>query len=70
MAGVLGTIAIALIFATFLFEPRFNLTVADMAARSHLIWMVLIGMIVSGLLGHPADGNDGTEGHTKNSGTS
>jgi K+-sensing histidine kinase KdpD len=59
MAGVLGTIAIGLIFAIFLFEPRFNLLVADIAARSRLIWMVLIGIIVSGLLGHPAAGNDG-----------
>lgn len=50
-AGVLGTIAAALIFASFLFEPRLNLAVHDLAARSNLIWMVLIGLLISELLG-------------------
>jgi K+-sensing histidine kinase KdpD len=50
-AGVLGTIAAALIFASFLFEPRLSLAVHDLAARSNLIWMVLLGLIISELLG-------------------
>jgi K+-sensing histidine kinase KdpD len=50
-AGVLGTIAAALIFASSLFEPRLSLVVRDLAARSNLIWMVLLGLIISELLG-------------------
>jgi hypothetical protein len=40
-----------LIFAIFLFEPRFSVMVRDAPSRNHLIWMVVIGVVVSDLLG-------------------
>lgn len=51
MAGFLGTLAAALIFATFLFSPVPSPIVEDIGARNHLIWMILIGVIASDLLG-------------------
>ena len=60
-AGMIGTLAAALIFEIFLFEPRFSLLVDDPGARSHLIWMVVLGLIVSDLLGAYSVG----EGHRK-----
>lgn len=50
IAGMLGTLAAALIFSIFLFKPIPSPFVENPAARNHLIWMVLIG-IVSDLLG-------------------
>lgn len=50
-AGMFGTLTAALVFAIFLFEPRFSLTVDDAAARNHLIWMIVIGLVISDLLG-------------------
>ncbi len=50
-AGLIGTIVAALIFAIFLFEPRFSVMVRDAPSRNHLIWMVVIGVVVSDLLG-------------------
>jgi K+-sensing histidine kinase KdpD len=50
-AGMFGTLTAALVFAIFLFEPRFSLTIEDAAARNHLIWMVVIGLVISDLLG-------------------
>jgi K+-sensing histidine kinase KdpD len=50
-AGIVGTLAAALVFATFLFEPTLSPLVEDTAARDHLIWMLLIGIILSDLLG-------------------
>jgi hypothetical protein len=35
----------------FLFEPWLSLAVRDSVARDRLIWMVLIGIIISDLLG-------------------
>ena len=54
LAGVVGTIAAALIFAGFLFEPRMSLAVRDSAAKSNLIWMIIAGIAASDLLGHSA----------------
>ncbi len=51
IAGVLATITAAMIFAVFLFEPWLSLAVRDSVARDRLIWMVLIGIIISDLLG-------------------
>jgi Domain of unknown function (DUF4118) len=48
-AGVLGTIASALLFAGFLFEPS-GLAVGDPVAKRHLIWMLVIGIVFSDLL--------------------
>ena len=48
-AGVLGTVAAAWLFAWFLFEPA-GLSVGDPVAKSHLIWMLIIGIVVSDLL--------------------
>lgn len=53
VAGLLGTIIAAAIFATFLFEPRFSLGIKDIAQRSNLIWMVVGGLVISDLLGAP-----------------
>lgn len=50
-AGMFGTVTAALVFSIFLFEPRFSLMIEDAAARSHLIWMIVIGLVISDLLG-------------------
>ena len=50
-AGMIGTIVAALIFELFLFEPRFSLMIDDPASRNHLIWMIVIGLVISDLLG-------------------
>lgn len=50
-AGMFGTLSAALVFAVFLFEPRFSLLINDVAARDHLIWMVVLGVVISDLLG-------------------
>ena len=49
--GIVGTLGASGIFALFLFEPVFSLRVSDTAQRSNLIWMALIGIVVSELLG-------------------
>jgi K+-sensing histidine kinase KdpD len=49
--GILGTLAAAGVFAVFLFEPVFSLRVSDTAQRGNLIWMVIIGIVVSEILG-------------------
>ena len=49
--GIVGTFGAAGIFAVFLFEPVFSLRVSDTAQRSNLIWMAVIGLVVSELLG-------------------
>jgi integral membrane sensor domain MASE1 len=51
VAGVLGTIAAAIVFAGFLFAPKLSLRVDDSAQRSNLIWMVIAGIALSDLLG-------------------
>jgi K+-sensing histidine kinase KdpD len=56
VAGILGTIAAAIIFAVFLFEPTRSLGVKDSAERSNLIWMVVGGVAASELLGGPPKG--------------
>jgi len=50
-AGIIGTFAAALVFAVFLFRPTLSPLVEDVSARDHLIWMLLIGVILSDLLG-------------------
>lgn len=50
IAGVVGTFAAAVIFATFLFRPTPSLLVEDSISRSNLIWMLLIGVVISDLL--------------------
>lgn len=51
IAGMIGTLAAGLVFAVFLFRPIPSLVVDDLSARSNLIWMVFIGVILSELLG-------------------
>lgn len=57
IAGILGTLASGLIFASFL-KPKWSLAIADPAAKHHLIWMLIAGIVLSDLLGaysvHPA----------------
>lgn len=50
-AGILGTLAAASIFAEFLFQPMLSLRVSDPVQRDNIIWMIIIGIIVSELLG-------------------
>jgi K+-sensing histidine kinase KdpD len=52
-AGVLGTLAAALVFAEFLFRPLGSLHVASAVARSNLGWMLLIGIALSFLFAPP-----------------
>jgi Domain of unknown function (DUF4118) len=48
-AGVLGTVAAAFLFAYYLFEPA-GLAVSDPVARAHLLWMLIVGIVISDLL--------------------
>jgi K+-sensing histidine kinase KdpD len=52
-SGILGTIAVATIFAEFLFEPSFSLHITNSAGKSNLVWMVIGGIALSDLLGVP-----------------
>ena len=63
-AGMIGTITAALVFCIFLFEPRFSLLISDPAARNHLIWMVIIGVVISDLLGAYAATDKNTRKHS------
>jgi K+-sensing histidine kinase KdpD len=49
--GILGTLGVAGVFAEFLFKPAFSLRVSDTAQRSNLVWMVIIGIVISEILG-------------------
>ena len=48
-AGVFGTLTAAFLFAYYLFEPA-GLAVGDPVARDHLIWMLVLGIVISDLL--------------------
>jgi integral membrane sensor domain MASE1 len=50
-SGILGTIGAAIVFAEFLFEPAFGLRVSDSVQRDNLVWMVIIGIAASEILG-------------------
>ena len=50
LAGIAGTIGAGLIFASFL-PPRWSLTVTNPASRTHLMWMLLCGIVLSDLFG-------------------
>ena len=51
LAGALGSVLAAAIFAEFLFQPYGSLSVESLPARSNLAWMVLGGLVFSYLLG-------------------
>jgi K+-sensing histidine kinase KdpD len=51
VAGTVGTLTAGFLFAVLLFRPVPSLVVDNLSARSNLIWMVLIGVILSELLG-------------------
>ena len=50
-AGILGSLAAASIFASFLFTPVGSLVVRESAARANLGWMLLAGVAVSYFFG-------------------
>jgi len=68
-AGMLGTIGAAVIFAEFLFEPFLSIRVSDPVQKNRLIWMFVIGLIVSELAGihpsHPKRGVGGAAGSVR-----
>jgi hypothetical protein len=51
IAGLVGTICSALVFASILFEPRPSLAISNPVDRNHLIVMIVIGICASELLG-------------------
>jgi len=51
LAGVIGTAIAGLIFASILFDPSPSLAIDDPVAKAHLIWMVVIGVAVSDVIG-------------------
>jgi len=52
LAGVLGTILSAMIFAAYLFEPLGRLAVHNTDQKNNLMWMVLVGLAIS-MFGQP-----------------
>ncbi|HZQ17535.1 MAG TPA: DUF4118 domain-containing protein [Terriglobales bacterium] len=50
MAGIVGTMGAAFVFAFFLFEPS-GLAVSSPIERNRLISMIIVGLLVSELLG-------------------
>lgn len=55
-AGIAGTLLAAVIFAVFLFKPLGNLRVASETARANLVWMLLVGIVLSFLFAPPPPG--------------
>ena len=51
LAGLVGTMFAALLFASILFEPRPSLAMSDPVERNHLICMVVIGICAAEILG-------------------
>jgi K+-sensing histidine kinase KdpD len=51
--GLFGSLAAALIFSIFLFEPTRKLQVQSAAARTNIGWMLLAGIALSYLLSEP-----------------
>ena len=52
LAGILGTVLAAAIFALFLFEPLGSLAVYNVHERKGLIWLLLFGVALSEICGH------------------
>lgn len=50
LAGTVGTVLAALIFASF-FPPRWSLAISNPASTRHLIEMTIIGIVLSDLFG-------------------
>lgn len=56
VAGMVGSLAGAAIFARWLYAPVGSLHIQDAAARDHLGWMLLAGISLSYLLAAPDPG--------------
>jgi K+-sensing histidine kinase KdpD len=56
LAGVVGTILSAIIFASFLLRPLGSIHVSSAAARANLAWMLLVGMSYALLFAPPHRG--------------
>jgi K+-sensing histidine kinase KdpD len=39
-----------LLFAAFLYEPSPSLAISDPTSRNHLIWMLIVGIVISDLV--------------------
>ncbi|HTC94804.1 MAG TPA: DUF4118 domain-containing protein [Terriglobales bacterium] len=64
LAGMLGTIMAAAIFALFLFEPLRSLAVHNAHERNNLIYLIVFGVVISELCGHPAPPGKSTASKT------
>jgi len=51
IAGLIGTVSAALLFASVLFEPRPSLAMSNPVERNHLFSMVILGIFASEFLG-------------------
>lgn len=51
IAGLIGTISAALLFASILFEPRPSLAMSNPVERHHLLSMVILGIFASEFFG-------------------
>jgi K+-sensing histidine kinase KdpD len=51
LAGILGTISSAAIFALFLFEPLHRLAINNAGQKENVGWMLVGGIVLSGLFG-------------------
>jgi K+-sensing histidine kinase KdpD len=52
LAGILGTILSAILFALYLFEPLGHLAVHDSVQKNNLMWMTVVGLALS-IFGRP-----------------
>ncbi|HEX6805045.1 MAG TPA: DUF4118 domain-containing protein [Terriglobales bacterium] len=51
LAGILGTVAAALIFELYLFEPKWSFAIANPVSKRTLILMLIVGIVLSDLFG-------------------
>src|SRR5512141_3269300 len=56
LAGILGSIVAALIFAVFLYQPLGSVYIVSKDARMNLSWLILGGLVFSYLLGPSSGG--------------
>jgi K+-sensing histidine kinase KdpD len=63
LAGILGTLFSAIVFALFLFDPLGSMAVHDPAQKDSLMWMLMGGITLSVLFGRSSSANPSEKSH-------